>query len=48
MIYIIQGLYNTNYGWEEVEQTTNYKEALKLLNEYNLMSYPHRLIKRNK
>ena len=47
-LWVIQGYYDSQYGWEDVDQSENYKDArnnLKLYRE-NETNYPHRMIQR--
>lgn len=47
MVYIIQGNYGESYGWEDLTEEDDKKEAYAQLREYEENEpYPHRIIKR--
>lgn len=47
-VWIVQGMYSSNYGWEDVYTGEDYRDARARLKEYreNETNYPHRLIQR--
>ena len=46
-LFVVQGYYSTTYGWEDLIESTNYKEARADLKDYreNESEYPHRMIR---
>ena len=47
-LFVVQGRYATQYGWEDLTQSDSYKEAREYLRDYqkNAPEYPHRMIQR--
>ena len=47
-LYVIQGYYNSYYGWEDLTESEDKKCAIDDLKAYNKneLNYPHRLIQR--
>jgi hypothetical protein len=46
-LFVVQGSYGS-YGWEDLDESDTYREALYNLHEYRISSgpAPHRIIKR--
>ena len=46
-LFVVQGYYDSYYGWEDLTQSEDYKEARNNLKDYrDNEPGPHRLIKR--
>ena len=47
-LWIVQGYYGKQYGWEDVYTAESYREARSILKDYRLNEneYPHRMIHR--
>lgn len=47
-VYVVQGLYASAYGWEDVDEADSRKDAQESLRLYreNEPTYAHRLIRR--
>ena len=47
-LWVIQGWYGSQYGWEDVDQSENWRDARDSLKSYreNETNYSHRMIQR--
>ncbi len=47
-LYVVQGNYGGMHGWEDLDESDTYREALYNLHEYRISSgpAPHRIIQR--